>query len=91
MDSMTLGARIQRARKSQGLTVDELADFSGVNRALIYRIEAGNTCQIETLRRLAISLSVTTDSLLGLAPAEPEVSDDPPAANTPKAGRTANR
>ena len=40
---MTTGEIVKKARKRKGLTVEQLADMSGVGRATIYNIETNKT------------------------------------------------
>lgn len=53
-------------REERGLTPEELADRSGVSRAMIYRIEAGQTSATAVvLNKLATGLGVLLPTLLG--------------------------
>lgn len=40
---MTTGQIVRKARKRKGLTVEQLANMTGVGRATIYNIEADKT------------------------------------------------
>lgn len=61
-----IGRMLTRLREERGMTPDELADRSGVSRAMIYRIEA---CQANptavVLNKLATGLGVLLPALLG--------------------------
>lgn len=59
-----VGARLKSERERQGLTVRDLADRSKVSFALIYRIESGKGCQLDTFDKLRRALNVSADSLL---------------------------
>ena len=63
----TLGQRIARLRKEQGLTQADLAEKSGLIRYLISDYERDKRRpNYEMIIRLALALEVTTDELLGL-------------------------
>jgi transcriptional regulator with XRE-family HTH domain len=63
----TLGQRIARFRKENGLTQVELAEKMGLIQTLISDYERDRTRpHPEMLVRLAIALEVSTDQLLGL-------------------------
>lgn len=64
---MTVGERIKLRRKELGLTVDELADKLGKNRATIYRYESSEIEKLPTtiLEPLSIALGVTPAYLMG--------------------------
>jgi transcriptional regulator with XRE-family HTH domain len=73
-----LGTRLSNVRKMRGLSRDELARLSGVSKSLIAKLEQGVVAdtRVETARKLAVALRVTTSALLGgYGDAEP------PAAN----------
>ena len=58
--------RLREIREAQGLTITALARLSGVSRQSIYTIEAGRGCKttLQTLKRLAVALSVPLSDLL---------------------------
>ena len=64
-DRLTLGARVEQARKARGLTQDELAQKAGYsNRGAICRIEQGTFVpSVATLIEIAKALGVTLDWL----------------------------
>jgi transcriptional regulator with XRE-family HTH domain len=64
---MTIGERIRNRRKELGLTVDELAEKLGKNRATIYRYESNEIEKLPTtvLEPLADALGVTPGYLMG--------------------------
>lgn len=57
MATLDLGLRLAEARKNAGLSLDGLADRSGVAKTTILRIEHGaSSPTISTLQRLALAL-----------------------------------
>ena len=52
LDLDPLVASLVRARKSQGITQETLAQAAGVSRRTLIMIEAGGDCTLSTLRRL---------------------------------------
>lgn len=64
---MTIGERIKERRKELGLTVDELAEKLGKNRATIYRYESNEIEKLPTtvLEPLANALGVSPGYLMG--------------------------
>ena len=63
----TVGQRISRIRKQNGLTQRELAKIIGINQALITDYERGKLrLHAEMLARFSIALGVSTDELIGL-------------------------
>lgn len=66
----TLGARLQRIRKEKGITQVELAKRLGSIQSVVSSYECGTTHpNHEMLARIATALGVSTDYLLGIAPA----------------------
>ena len=65
---MTLGERIRIIRERRGWSQNELARRARVTQALISELESGKRKDVtgRTLRRLAESLGVTTDYLIGM-------------------------
>ncbi len=63
---MTIGQRIKERRKQAGLSVDELADRLGKNRATIYRYESDDIKKlpVDMLEPIAKALGVTPADLL---------------------------
>ncbi len=64
---MTIGERIKERRKELGLSVDELAEKLGKNRATIYRYESNEIEKLPTtvLEPLANALGVSPGYLMG--------------------------
>ena len=63
--TMQLAARLIQLRKQKGLSQQALADAVGLHVTQIKRYEAGATQpSLEALKKIAITLGVTTDSLL---------------------------
>ena len=64
---MTIGERIKRRRIQLGLSVDELADMLGKNRATVYRYEKDEIKDMPTtvLEPLAKALLTTPADLMG--------------------------
>ena len=65
---MKLGARIKQKRLEAGLTVDELAEKLGKNRATVYRYENGDIENFPTtiLEPVARILNTTPAYLMGI-------------------------
>lgn len=64
---MTVGERIKARRKELGMSVDELAEKLGKNRATVYRYERNDieSLPANILRNLAFALETTPEILLG--------------------------
>jgi transcriptional regulator with XRE-family HTH domain len=63
--TMSFSARVITLRKRKGLTQQSLADVSGIHVQQIKRYEAGHAQPTaEALKKLALALHVTTDTLL---------------------------
>jgi transcriptional regulator with XRE-family HTH domain len=60
----TPGERLQRVRRSAGLTITELSDKSGVAVGTIWNVEnsVGDT-QLSTLQKLTKALNITLSDL----------------------------
>ena len=67
MIKMTVGERIKNRREEIGMTVDELAEKLGKNRATIYRYERGDIekLPIEILEPISRALDVSPGCLMG--------------------------
>lgn len=65
MEETTIGDRLRRARREQGMTQEELAERAGLSRELIAKIEQGRrqSVRLTTLTRLAQSLDVPLSEL----------------------------
>lgn len=74
---MTLAQRVRDFRYAKGWGPDELANRAEISRTALYQIESGKTGlpRAGTLRRIAVALDVSMDSLLG----EDEKAAAPPA------------
>ncbi len=64
-EGQEVGNRVREARKRQGLTQEQLARLSGVSISLIAKLERGEYggLRLETVRKLAVVLRVTTSAL----------------------------
>lgn len=64
---MNIGERIRILRQNLNMSMDELANILGKNKATIYRYEKGgiNTLPLDILRPLADALQTTPEYLLG--------------------------
>jgi transcriptional regulator with XRE-family HTH domain len=64
---MTLGQQIRRERENRGMTLAELASASKLTHATLSRLETGHVKELrsEALKRLAESLDVSMDYLVG--------------------------
>ena len=61
----TVGRRVREARTARGLTLDQLAERSGVSRRMIINVEGGAAnASIATLLRLATGLQIALTELL---------------------------
>src|SRR4051812_49226880 len=65
--TMSLAQRVRDFRYSKGWGPDELASRASISRTALYQIESGKTelPRAGTLRRIALALDVTMESLLG--------------------------
>ena len=64
------GERFYHARRSRGLTRDDLAKEVGLSTRTIYRYETTTEPQIKTLEKLALALNVSVNHLLSKSVAE---------------------
>src|SRR4051794_35846560 len=66
---MSLAQRVRDFRYSKGWGPDELASRAAISRTALYQIESGKTelPRAGTLRRIALALEVSMESLLGHA------------------------
>lgn len=60
----TLADRLKAARKAANLTLEALAEASGVARSTIHEAETGRDISVSKLRKLADALGVTLDELV---------------------------
>src|SRR3954471_23421019 len=65
--TMSLAQRVRDFRYSKGWGPDELASRASISRTALYQIESGKTelPRAGTLRRIALALEVSMESLLG--------------------------
>lgn len=82
---MTIGERIKERRKELGISVDELAEKLGKNRATIYRYESSDIEKLPTtvLEPLSAALHTTPAYLIGWE--EPQALTSYPTNATPAA------
>ena len=75
---MTIGERIKQRRTELGLSVDEVAEKLGKNRATVYRYESNEieTLPVGTLEPLAKILETTPAQLMGWDDDESQASDE---------------
>jgi len=65
---MGLGRNIKRLREAKGMTLQQLADLSGVPGGTIHALEARHSVRSKYAAQLAAALEVSTDSLVGHPP-----------------------
>ena len=76
--SAALQANLRKFREMRGMTQAEMGARAGIAAASISHFETGQrTPALETLVKLADSLTVTVDALLGRAPVEHSARIDP--------------
>src|SRR5215204_2069828 len=67
VSSGQLGGRVRRLRRRRGLTLEELAEISGVSRAMISKLERGEkNPTLVVAAKLAEGLGVTLSRLAGM-------------------------
>ena len=73
---MGIGERIKKRRLELGLTVDQLADMLGKNRATVYRYESNEIENFPTtiIEPLATALRTTPSALMGWEDSSPHIS-----------------
>ena len=84
---MTIGARIKARRKEIGLSVDEVADRIGKNRATVYRYESNEIEKypLDILEPLAKALNTTPAYLMGWEETQkPAITNHPQFLPLPK-------
>lgn len=80
--AQAFAAALRKARKESGLTQEELAHLSGLDRSTVSQAELGKASpQVETLIRLAGALDMSPSDLL------PNVRWEPPAASANPKGK----
>jgi transcriptional regulator with XRE-family HTH domain len=66
---LRVGANIRRLRNQFGITIEELANSSGIDASFLGNIERGNRKPtLYTIEKLAKALNVAAPSLLGSGP-----------------------
>jgi transcriptional regulator with XRE-family HTH domain len=60
-----VGERIRRLRSKKGITQDQLAELTGLNRVHLYRLENGRQSTLNTLKIIADTLEVRVRDLVG--------------------------
>jgi transcriptional regulator with XRE-family HTH domain len=85
------GERLRGERRSRGWSMDRLAEASGVSRAMISKIERGESSPTAVLLgKLSAALELSVSELLTgarLGDGEEPAAADPPPAGSPGAGR----
>ncbi|MCR5214022.1 MAG: helix-turn-helix transcriptional regulator [Eubacterium sp.] len=65
LDYYSIGTRIRKYRKAQGITQEQLAEMVGISIPHMSHIETGNTkLSLSVLVQIAEALSVQTDALI---------------------------
>lgn len=64
LDFYKIGLRLRETRVSKKISMEKLAQLSGVSFTTIYRIEKGAKPDAETIAKIAVALGVSTDFLL---------------------------
>lgn len=69
MDTQSIGERLKMLRKKANLSVDELSNIIGKDRATVYRYERGDIRKLpfELLEPLAKAFNVTPADIVGIA------------------------
>jgi transcriptional regulator with XRE-family HTH domain len=85
---MSLAQRVRDFRYTKGWGPDELASRAAISRTALYQIESGKTelPRAGTLRRIALALEVSMESLLGHGEAGKLAQGASPAAPTSRKG-----
>src|SRR4051794_23782062 len=84
---MSLAQRVRDFRYTKGWGPDELASRAAISRTALYQIESGKTelPRAGTLRRIALALEVSMESLLGHG--DPDAISLGPLASAPARAR----
>lgn len=81
VDLDAVGQRLRTAREARGLTLDQVAELSGLSKAHLSRLESSERqASIGSLVDLAAALGVRVSTLLGEDGAGPELATFPPDA-----------
>lgn len=63
---LRLGVRLNELRTSRGFTLEEVAKAINTTKQQVFRIEHGQVPNAETVSKLALFFTVSSDYLLGL-------------------------
>lgn len=78
-NAMNIGQKLNQIRKEKDLTLDQLAQMTGVAKATLSRIEnsvvGGN---LDTLKKITAALHVSLDSLITEGSTEMKMAEDDP-------------
>lgn len=61
LDMKTVGAAVRRRRKSLGHSLDTVADFCGVSKRTLIKLEQGADVRFSTLTAVMTSMGMTLD------------------------------
>jgi len=65
MDNLNIGKKLKTARKSRSMTLDELAEVTGVSKPMLGQIERGRSSPtITTLWKIATGMKIPFSSFL---------------------------
>lgn len=68
---MSTGQILKKLIEDRGLRLSWVASRAGISRVTLYRVlSGGSDPHLDTVRRLAMALGVTSDYLLGLSEEE---------------------
>lgn len=76
MDNQTIGKRLKKARQNRNMTLDELAEVTGVSKPMLGQIERGQSSPtVTTLWKIATGMKIPFSSFLQEQEAEYTVVD----------------
>ena len=76
MDNQTIGKRLKKARQNRNMTLDELAEVTGVSKPMLGQIERGQSSPtVTTLWKIATGMKIPFSSFLQERGAEYTVVD----------------
>ena len=61
LDMKTVGAAVRRRRKALGHTLDDIANYCGVSRRTLIKLEQGADVRFSTLTAVMASMGMTLD------------------------------
>ena len=65
MDNQTIGKRLKKARQNRNMTLDELAEVTGVSKTMVGQIERGQSAPtVTTLWKIATGMKIPFSSFL---------------------------